>query len=205
MGDSTTAIGWLHKTKIMGQYMDVEDFQARTKIARKLATLVIENDMCLYSQWFAGKQNIIADSLSRDFDVSDNDLTNHFFSLFPTQMPSNFQISPPPAEITSFVWETLSELRKRKQSLDTHTSSELHPGKCGNNSCFDADGTGVSFWMSVQESKSMTYSADSPKPDECPVRTASRSPVDTSKIPLETYHRAFVSLEEPTQDSTTKD
>ena len=137
--------------------------------------------------------------------MSDDDLTNHFLSLFPTQMPSNFQISPSPAEITSFVWETLSELKKRKQSLETHTSSELHPGKCGKNSCFDVDGTGVSFWMNVRESKSMTYSAASPKPDECLVRTASRSPVDTFKILLETYHRASVSLEEPTQDLTTKD
>ena len=64
MGDSTTAIGLLHKTRIMGKDMKVDDFQARTKIARK-----IDNDVCLNSQWFARKQNLIADSLSRDFDI----------------------------------------------------------------------------------------------------------------------------------------
>ena len=97
-------------------------------------------------------------------------------------MPTNFRISLLPDEITSFVWETLSELKKRKQSLETHTSSELHPGKCGKNTFLDVDGTGVSFWMSAQGSKSITYSVDSPKPDEWLVRTASRSPVDISKI-----------------------
>ena len=51
MGDSTTAIGWLQ----MGENMAVDDFQARTKVARKLASLMIDNDMYLYSQWFAGK------------------------------------------------------------------------------------------------------------------------------------------------------
>ena len=63
MGDSTTAMGWLYKIRIQGKGMDVDDFIARSKVARKQAAIVIENKFCLYSQWFPGTENIIADSL----------------------------------------------------------------------------------------------------------------------------------------------
>jgi hypothetical protein len=193
MGDSTTAVGWLHKTRIIHKDMKVEDFQARTKVARKLATLVIENNLCLYSQWFPGKKNVIADSLSRDIDVPTHKLTHHYHSLFPTQMPSNFAISPLPDTIISFILSTLSELKKRRLSLELHTNSELHPGATGRISSTRVDGEGVSFWMGAPSDNATPSWQDSLRVEGAQARR-NRCPVDTSKVPLETYHRPFVSL-----------
>jgi hypothetical protein len=193
MGDSTTAVGWLHKTRIMNKDMKVEDFQARTKVARKLATLVIENNLCLYSQWFPGKKNVIADSLSRDIDIPANTLTHHFHSLFPTQMPTNFAICPLPDTISSFVLSTLSELTKRGQSLERHTTSELHPGACGPNSLMNVDGEGVNFWMDAPPNNATPSWHVSHSTEGAQARR-NRCPVDTSRVPLETFHRPSVSL-----------
>ena len=193
MGDSTTAVGWLHKTRIMKKDMQVDDFQAQTKVARKLATLIIENNMCLYSQWFPGKKNVIADSLSRDIDIPTNQLTARFKSLFPTQMPSNFNISPLPDAISSFILSTLSGLRRRRQSLEAHTSSELHPGASGKISSKTVDGEGVSFWMDAPSSNATPSWQPLLRAEGAQARR-NRCPVDTSKVPLETYHRPFVSL-----------
>jgi hypothetical protein len=193
MGDSTTAVGWLHKTRIMRKDMQVDDFQAQTKVARKLATLIIENNMCLYSQWLPGEKNVIADSLSRDIDIPTNQLTARFKSLFPTQMPSNFTISPLPDEISSFIHSTLSGLRRRRQSLEAHTNSELHPGASGKISSETVDGEGVSFWMDAP-STSATPSWQPLLKAEGAQARRNRCPVDTSKVPLETFHRPFVCL-----------
>jgi hypothetical protein len=43
--------------------------------ARKLAQLSINSKSCLYSQWFAGTENGVSDSLSQDFHLTDTSLT----------------------------------------------------------------------------------------------------------------------------------
>jgi hypothetical protein len=173
--------------------MKVEDFQAQSKMARKLATLVIENNLCLYSQWFPGKKSVIADSLSRDIKIPTNELIHRLKSLFPTQMPSSFAISPLPDTNTSFILSTLSELKRRRLSLEQHTNSELHPGVIGKISSATVDGEGVSFrmdapWDNVIPSWQASLKAEGVK------SRRNRCPVDTFKVPLETFHRPFVSL-----------
>ena len=44
----------------------------------------------IYSQYFRGIWNVIADSLSRDFRILDADLTTLLKILFPSQVPKNF-------------------------------------------------------------------------------------------------------------------
>jgi len=63
--DSTTAMGWLRKTN----FADKLDEAVQLATARKLADLVLNSESCLYSQWFSGSENSIADSLSRDFHL----------------------------------------------------------------------------------------------------------------------------------------
>ena len=46
------------------------------KVTWKLAQVVLGADCCLYSQWFEGMENVIADSHSRDFHLSDIKLTS---------------------------------------------------------------------------------------------------------------------------------
>ncbi len=45
-----------------------------------------------YSQWFPGKKNNIADSLSRDFDLDDAELSKYLHLHYPSQLPPHFQV-----------------------------------------------------------------------------------------------------------------
>jgi hypothetical protein len=58
--DNTSAAGWLQKSNFANE--DDEYIQLVT--ARKLSSLVIASQSCLYSQWFSGESNTISDSLS---------------------------------------------------------------------------------------------------------------------------------------------
>ena len=52
---------------------------------------LFSNKASLYSQRIKGTNNIIVDSLSRDFDISDQYLTKHFKSILPPQTAASFQ------------------------------------------------------------------------------------------------------------------
>lgn len=64
--DSTTAEGWLRKTNFSASSDTKEEIAVKLAAARQLATVLIDSKSMLYSQWFQGKLNIEADSLSRD-------------------------------------------------------------------------------------------------------------------------------------------
>jgi hypothetical protein len=103
MGDSTTAMGWLHKSKYNEDSETAARHALRLKIARKLAELVIDNNLTLYSQWFPGKDNVIADCLSRDTRLTDTDriaLLSSFFN--PQDMPC-FKRVPVPTVISEWI------------------------------------------------------------------------------------------------------
>jgi hypothetical protein len=114
-GDSTTAMGWIHKSKYKSDSGSNESAEARLTVARKLADLVIDNDLKLYSQWFAGAENEVADFLSCEGGLlNDTQLTNTLLSNFPQQVPKNCSISVLKHEITSFFSAMLQKLPKRQ-------------------------------------------------------------------------------------------
>ena len=84
--------------------------------ARKLAEILITKDSALYSQHIPGKHNIIADSLSRDHHIPANKLTFVLKHIFPTQVPTNFNIKTPSKEITSWLYSLAATLH-HKQAL----------------------------------------------------------------------------------------
>ena len=70
--DSTSAAGWLRKSN----FTEKVDEAVQLTTARQLAKLVLHSNSCLYSQWFPGEFNTVSDSLSRDFYLSDDTLSN---------------------------------------------------------------------------------------------------------------------------------
>jgi hypothetical protein len=98
--DSSSALGWLRKSN----FADKSDEYVQLSTARKLADIMLQSEICLYSQWFPGEKNIIADSLSRDFHLSDSSLSDLLISHFPDQAPFGLKILPLPPEIVS--WST---------------------------------------------------------------------------------------------------
>ena len=117
--DSSSALGWLHSTSFS------ESRPAHEEVSRRLARTTMRNDSALYSQHIQGKQNFIADSLSRDHHLTNEQLTHAFTTLFPRQTPPNFAISPLPSDVTSWV-SSLSHLStKTQESLQHRCKSKL--------------------------------------------------------------------------------
>ena len=131
MRDSTTAMGWIHKSRYREDGETAERHAIRLKIARKLATLVIDNELTMYSQWFLGKENVIADCLSRDTHLSDPDLIHLLSSFFPPQSTPRFKRVPIPSVISEWVRSILRLLPKREQTLERHRNSGLEIGVSG--------------------------------------------------------------------------
>jgi hypothetical protein len=82
--------------------------------AQKLASIVIDAESCLYSQWFPGKQNDVSDASSRYFHLSDFKLTKFILTSVPHQAPNSFKICPSPNEITSWL---ISLLQNQPQEM----------------------------------------------------------------------------------------
>ena len=67
--DSTSAMGWLRESNY-----DPVDAPIHNNIARFHASNMMEQNACNYSQHLPGVLNVVADSLSRDFHLSDDQI-----------------------------------------------------------------------------------------------------------------------------------
>ncbi len=77
-----------------------------------------------YSQGFPGKDNIVANSLSRDDDRMDNKLTTFFCIHCPSQIPAHFEIQPLPNKINLWLTALLLRLPAKEQLREnTHRPS----------------------------------------------------------------------------------
>mmetsp|Transcript_10344 Transcript_10344/g.15396 ORF Transcript_10344/g.15396 Transcript_10344/m.15396 type:complete len:106 (+) Transcript_10344:4296-4613(+) len=94
--DSTSAVGWLFKSSfhLVTQYK-------QTPLARKHTEVDMEHNLIGYSQHVWRIHNDILDCLSRDFYLSNNQLTFPFLSLFPEKMMNSIRFVDAPGEIIS--------------------------------------------------------------------------------------------------------
>ena len=130
MTDSSTSAGWLRKTnfrEIIGNDADLIQSQVHMETARHHATIFLEAGIKEYSQWFPGKENNVADALSRDFDRSACELTNILHKTCPSQLPKHFQIAPLPNEISSWLTALLLKLPVQEQLQEVHTRTTVAP------------------------------------------------------------------------------
>jgi hypothetical protein len=192
MGDSTTAMGWMHKSKYREDGETAERHAVRLKIARKLAELVIDNDLTLYSQWFPGKDNVIADCLSRDTHLSDTDRIALLSSFFQPQDMPCFRRVTVPKEISEWVCSILQLLPKRTQTLERHTTSGLQIGISGRSSLSDSARQAIDTWQlfpeweSRQSSEPLQLSSDKHYTRAADLREWLQA---QSSVPLQMYHR----------------
>ena len=94
-------------------------------MARKLASLKIEFDLSIYSQHIKGSKHLIADMLSRDFHLTDLQLTSLFTHLFPEQIHLGLKIVPLPKEIILWIYSLQDCLPVAKASPQVHIHSSL--------------------------------------------------------------------------------
>ena len=192
MGDSTTAMGWLHKSKYREEGETAERHAIRLTIARKLAELVIENHITLYSQWFPGKHNIIADSLSRDLHFSDTDRISLFSSFFIQQDMPRFRRTILPAEILDWTCSVLRTMPKSEQTRPEHTTSGLQIGSSGRNSCSTLELEAIDIWKlfpPLEDRQSWEHSHPSSERHSTREARARQWLQAQSNVPLQMFHR----------------
>ena len=205
MRDSTTAMGWIHKSRYREDGETAERHAIRLKNARKLATLVIDNELTMYSQWFLGKENVIADCLSRDTHLSDPDLIHLLSSFFPPQSTPRFKRVPIPSVISEWVRSILRLLPKREQTLEQHTNSGLEIGVSGRNSLSSSALKAIDTLSLFPPLENLQSSVPSqPSSEKRFTRAADlRKWLQTqSDVPLETFHRDSSWPAKVTQDLT---
>jgi hypothetical protein len=74
--DSTLAVGWIQKSN----FGDVNPMHLKVTRAMAYSSWVMHKST-VYSQWFEGILNEVADALSRDHNLPDEKLLNLFHSL----------------------------------------------------------------------------------------------------------------------------
>ncbi len=131
MTNSTTAEGWLRKSNFTELGESPTQASVRIEAARKFATLMIEFGIKLYSQWFRGPVNEVADALSRDNDRSDEELTHVIKTFCSSQVPSHFKILQLPSKIISWLTVLLLKLPVNERYNEPHTISKIRRGDDG--------------------------------------------------------------------------
>jgi hypothetical protein len=127
----TSANGWLRTSN----FSDSEDEATQLTTARHLAGLIIDSQSCLYSQWFAGVDNVVSDALSHDFHLTDSHLTHVMQSEIPNQVPFGLKISQLPQEITSWLTCMLRNLPSKEQWSKEPTGIKLLLGTITETTC----------------------------------------------------------------------
>jgi len=155
--DSTSATGWLRKSN----FCDEENSQVQLVTARQLATLVLNSKTCLYSQWFLGGGNLIADSLSRDFHLSDSDLSNFLISSIPHQVPFGLEIKRLPNEISSWLTLMLRNLPEKEWWSKEPTQGSLWRGSVISHTSCPLESRGTGTWKTSQETRNIKFWAHS--------------------------------------------
>ena len=131
--DNSSAVGWLYKASFNPKSHHGHDI-----VARKLAKILIDSETTITSQHTPGRYNVVADSLSRDFHLPDNQLTLILKSLFPQQAKKNFYItSTLPQEITSWIFSLRHISTKPTGSQSDPERSKTGIFFAGSSSCKD--------------------------------------------------------------------
>jgi hypothetical protein len=202
LGDSSNGMGWVRKSNFQEIGENILDQKAKLAAARHLAELSIDNSIAVYSQWFPGKDNIIPDILSRDWHLSDNDITTLLTQLFPSQLHQNFKLSPLPKEVESWISSILLLLPQREQRQKAHKTSGFDLGESGKNSFPPSALKAMTSWRHLMLGTNKSCASALPNQSEMPSTPSEDqrpSLLQQSWIPSVMWHRPSGLLIDQTQ------
>jgi hypothetical protein len=157
--DNSSAAGWLfHST-----FNPIKD-KCHDDIARFLARLLFQHNATLHPEHIPGKDNDIADSLSRDFHLTDSDL----LSLLKPQLlhthaqgPHTLNISSPPKMLISWIASLVGSLPQTKESPLRPSPSSLARSRDSNSTSNNATSMTHS-WTPTHKHRRSSSSQDMP-------------------------------------------
>jgi hypothetical protein len=125
--DNTTSDGWMNKSNFHDACLT--HFNGYRELVKIL--IWIRAKPRLASEWIPGDTSKVADSLSRDTDLSDADLITLICVYIPLQLP-HFDIRPLPTEISSLLTSLLQKLPAPKESPNRPIRSQLRLSSVAN-------------------------------------------------------------------------
>lgn len=126
--DNAATISWATRNRFDPVESPVHDF-----VCRSIGELLCSSGSSLEIQHISGEDNIIADSLSRDTNLSTNSHASFLSQNVPHLLPSNFQIIENNSnDLLQFLQKLVSLTPSKKQIRMHRTRSELQRSKCGN-------------------------------------------------------------------------
>ena len=128
MVDSSTSEGWTRRSNFSETREEPEQAVVRCEVAYDHTWHVLHAGVKDYSQQFPGAENNVADSLSRDFYLSDVELTNILTHISPQRLPQDVITAPLLNKIVSWLTLLLQKLPTKKQLHKGHTMSKLVRG-----------------------------------------------------------------------------
>lgn len=112
LSDSSSTVSWLHKSN-----HDPASSPVHNEIARWHASNLLDYQASDYSQHIAGSENHVADSLSRDFHLNNDQLLSLLNLTCPHLLPPNPQVISLPTHLSSWIG-SLAQLQPKKRELD---------------------------------------------------------------------------------------
>ena len=144
-GDSSSATGWLTKSSF------VDKCPLNLAISRSLASYLNNNSIPHYSQWFPGKENSVADVLSRDFHLDD--------SAIVSRLHEKFRLVRLTTAMISGVGELLCLLSKTQPLPRAPVPSAAAVGASTSNSSPPSATTTTPSWSASSEGRSDSKSS----------------------------------------------
>jgi hypothetical protein len=157
-GDSRSAAGWLAKSTFD------DDCPMHLALARHLPTSASQNDIVHYTQWFPGTKNNVADVLSRNFALNDEEVTKLIHNNCSPFVPQHLRIIPLQPTIISQIGDLLRRLPKTQFLPAQSALSAI------------AAGAVTSVSSVASDSTSNLFSDDSDEPKKSKSSRASRPP-----------------------------
>lgn len=197
--DNSSALGWLFKASFHPAEKDKHD-----KVARFFAKSIIKEEHSIYAEHIKGSHNNIADSLSREFQFSKQQLTNLLYHAFDEQMPPRFAILDLPEKSVSWISSLLESMITKKESNSSFRKKSIQIGGSGRTFA-PTLGSKITSLKNIQKSTNSKSCAPSQQQSE---ETYLEKQIRTycteipSKVPQETFVRSSGLTASAIQDLT---
>ena len=155
-GDSVSAAKWLASSSFDN------NCPMHLAIARSFADFCLSKGIDHFAQWFPGKENAVADILSRDFALSDKDVTKLIRRHCSPLVPQSFRIIPLPGTIIFRIGELVRRLPSTKLLPNQSTPSAIAPGAATNASSSASGDDSILFSDSSDDGRDLKPSPASP-------------------------------------------
>ena len=141
VSDSTTTVGWLRKSNF-----DEDERPIHNEVARWQARNTMERDGCNYSQHLPGVMNVVADSLSRDFHLSNEQIFAMLTSIHPSLPPSKLKVIELPNELISWIASLAQRWPGHRELPSQPIESEIARGISGWTSSTESESRMIPTW-----------------------------------------------------------